>query len=200
MIVMGEKPTYFDTRSEFWKKYWDRAKDFHAFLGGASPEHAARWRDAFQRTPELGDEDVARLQGYNRELNVLAYGGTWCMDCARTGPILKKIVDVAGARVRLRFIEREASVELQDELRILGGLRTPVVVFFSEDWWEVDRYGDRTLSVYRSRAAREIGRGVDTGLMTPEALQSQTREWVDVFERVLLMLRLAPYLRKKYND
>ena len=114
--------------------------------------------------------------------------------------MLQKIVNACGDKVRLKVIERDASEELQDELRILGGLRTPVVVFLSEDWWEVDRFGDRTLSVYRSRAAREVGRGLDKGVLSHEALVTQLHEWVDIFERVLLMLRLAPLLRKRYGD
>lgn len=98
------------------------------------------------------------------------------------------------------MIERSVSKELQDELRILGGLRAPVVVFLSEDWWEVQRLGDRTLSVYKSRAAREIGMGEEVGVLSPNALAVQLEEWVQVFERVLLMLRLSPVLRKRHGD
>jgi len=195
-----QKPAYYDKRSEFWRHHFEMAQDYDAYLKESNPEHAKRWLESAERTPDLTGEQRQLLQSYNRELNVLMYAGIWCGDCARTGPLLQKIVNGCGDKVRLRIIERDASEELQDELRILGGLRTPVVVFLSEDWWEVDRFGDRTLSVYRSRAAREVGRGLDKGVLSHEALATQLQEWVDIFERVLLMLRLAPFLRKRYGD
>lgn len=197
---MTQKPVYYDKRSEFWKRHFDKAQDYDAYLKQSNPEHASRWLENAKRTPDLTEEQRQRLQGYNRKLNVLMYAGIWCGDCARQGPMLKKIVDACGEKVKLRVIERGASEELQDELRILGGLRTPVVIFLSEDWWEVNRFGDRTLSVYRSMASREIGRALDTGVLSPNALATQLQEWVEIFERVLLMLRLAPFLRKRYGD
>lgn len=195
-----QEPAYCDKRSEFWKRHFDMAQDYEAYLKQSSAEHVKRWLENAERSPDVTEEQRQHLQGYDRKLNVLMYAGVWCGDCARTGPMLKRIVDACGEKVKLKVIEQDASEELQDELRILGGLRTPVVVFLSEDWWEVDRFGDRTLSVYRSRAAREARRGLDKGVLSHEALATQLQEWVDIFERVLLMLRLAPFLRKRYGD
>jgi len=200
---MGErrqKPVYYDRRSDFWRSHFAMARDYSSYLGGSDAEHAQRWIEFEKRTPRLTDEQLDRLTGYNRRLNVLMYAGVWCGDCARQGPMLRKIVEACGDEVRLRIIEREASEELQDELRIVGALRVPMAVFLTEDWWEVARYGELTLSLYRSRAAREIGRGMDTGSLSPKALAVQLNEWVDVFERVLIMLRLSPPLRKRYDD
>jgi len=159
-----------------------------------------RWRDSEGRIPELTQEQLERLRGYYRELNVLVYSGVWCGDCARQGPMLKKIADAAGEKVNVRLIERDASEELQDELRILGALRVPVMVFLTEDFWEVGRFGERTLSVYRSKAAREIGRGADSGILSPRARERELAEWVDIFERILTMLRLSPPLRRRHGD
>jgi thiol-disulfide isomerase/thioredoxin len=195
-----QKPVYYDKRSEFWKLHFDRALDYDTYLKQSKNENTIRWFENEKRTPVLTEEQRQRLEGYDRELNVLVYAAIWCGDCARQGPMLKKIVDACGEKVRLRVIERNASEDLQDELRILGGLRTPVVVFLSEDWWEVDRFGDRTLSVYRSMVSREVGRGLDRGILSPDALATQLEEWVGIFERVLLMLRLSPFLRKRHED
>ena len=200
MSEKRQKTVYYDKRSDFWKSHFTMAKDYSSYLGGSDPKHAQRWIEFEKRTPRLTDEQLERLIGYNRRLNVLMYSGVWCGDCARQGPMLRKIVDACGDKVGLRIIEREASEELQDELRIVGALRVPMVVFLSEDWWEVARYGERTLSVYRSKAAREIGRGMDAGILSPKVLAVQLDEWVDVFERVLIMLRLSPPLRKRYGD
>jgi thiol-disulfide isomerase/thioredoxin len=197
---LTDKPTYYDKRSEFWKRYWDMSLEYEEYLKKSDPEKVPRWRESEGRVPELTEEQRGRLQGYDRELNVLVYTGIWCGDCSRQGPLLKKIVEASGDKVNLRFIERDISEELQDELRILGALRVPLVVLLSEDFWEVGRFGERTLSVYRSKAAREIGRGSDSGILSPKAREKELAEWVDIFERALIMVRLSPPLRRRHGD
>jgi len=197
---MTDPPGYYDKRSNFWRKHFEAGVTLESFMKSGKPEEVALWKERADRTPELTREQTARLEGYNRELNILVYAGTWCGDCSRQAPMLKKIVEVAGEKVRLRFIDRESSKELQDELRLVGGLRVPVVVFLTEDFWEVGRFGERLLHVYRSKAAREIGRGVDEGVLSPHALELEMAEWVDIFERMLLMVRLSPPLRRRHGD
>jgi len=197
---MTEKPAYYDTRSKFWRRHFEMAANYDDWTAESNQKLAQRWIDQAVRTPKLSEGQRERLAGYDRKLNVLLYGGIWCGDCARSGPMLKRIAEACGELVVLRVIDREASEELKDELRILGATRVPFVVFLSEDFWEVDRFGDRSLSVYRAKANREIGRGFPSGILSPRALAEEMEEWVDVFERVLIMLRLAPQLRKRYGD
>ncbi|MDH5199497.1 MAG: thioredoxin family protein [Candidatus Bathyarchaeota archaeon] len=197
---MTEKLAYFDMRSDFWRRNWEMASDYDSWIGGSAPGMARRWIESGARTPALTDDQLARLRGYDRRMNVLMYAGIWCGDCARTGPMLRKIAEACGDGVLLRVIDRDASGELRDELRLVGATRVPVVVFLSEDWWEVGRFGDRTLSVYRAKAAREVGRGQPAGVLAPVALEAEMGEWVDVFERMLLMIRLSPPLRRRHGD
>ena len=194
------KPVYYDKRSRFWGKHFERASDYESYLASSDPKHAVRWRESESRAPALTDEQRRRLSDLNREMTVLMYCGAWCGDCSRQGAYLKSIADACGNSVHLRLIDREASEELQDELRIVGALRVPVVVFLTEDYWELGRFGERTLSVYKSKAAREIGRGDDAGILSPRARERELAEWVDIFERFLLMARLSPPLRKRHND
>jgi thiol-disulfide isomerase/thioredoxin len=191
--------SYHDNRAHFWKKHYEMALPYEEYLK-TDPEKAVRWREFEPRAPTLSGEQKKRVQDYNREINILAMVGIWCGDCVRTTSIIRKIVEAAGEKVNIRFIERETSPELVEELRILGATRVPRIVFLTEDFWEIDRAGDRLLPVYRAKAAREIGMNYDAGVMTPKAIQEETEAWLDVFERVLLMARLAPPLRKRYND
>jgi hypothetical protein len=115
-------------------------------------------------------------------------------------PIIRKIVEAAGEKINIRLIERETSPELMEELRMLGATRVPRVVFLTEDFWEIDRAGDRLLPVYRAKAAREIGMNFDAGVMSPKALLEEIEAWVNELERILLMTRLSPILRHRYND
>ena len=197
---MTEKPTYYDKRAEFWKRHFNMAKPYDDFINESDQEKAARWREMAKRLPELTPDQEDLLQDWDRELNILMYGGIWCGDCARQGPMLKKLADAAGEKVHLRVIDREASEELQDELRILGALRVPMVVFLTEDFWEVGRFGDRLLTVYRAKASKEISRGQPQGVLSPRALEAEMAEWVDVLERMLSMVRLSPPLRKRHGD
>ncbi len=192
-----------DPRASFWREHFDLAYDYDRYLQRSDPARASRWHDMDGQIPELTDAQIARLAPYrNRTLNVLVYSGVWCGDCIRQGPMLKRVANAAGENVQLRIIEREASPKLMEELRILGGHRVPVVVFLSEDFYEVGRFGDRLLSAYRAIAVRSVGAACDTGLVAPpaEALAAELADWVDVFERMLIMVRVSPFLRSRHGD
>lgn len=197
---MSDTPGYHDKRSEFWKSLFEQASDYDAYLAGSKQEYVQRWRDSEKRAPALSEGQLKRLQGYDREMNILVYCGVWCGDCSRQGPLLKEITDAIGDEANLRFLEREVSPELMDELRIVGATRVPIVVFLSEDFWEMARFGERTLSVYRAKAAREIGREFEAGILSPKARERELADWVDIFERILIMLRLSPPLRRRHGD
>jgi thiol-disulfide isomerase/thioredoxin len=200
MSGQGENPAYYDIHADLWRRSWEAVKTIDKFLVGAPHDQVQRWTESAKRAPELSTDQRARLQGYNRTIRVLMLGTPWCLDCARVAPYLKGIVEVIGEKAELRIIDRDASNELRDELKIMGAPRIPRVVILSEDWFEVDRLGDRSLSVYRSRMAREIGRGKDHGVLSPAARQTELVEWVDAVERTLIILRTTPSLRKRYND
>jgi hypothetical protein len=191
---------YQDNRSSFWRKHFELGKDYNTYLQEGDPSHVSRWLDSMERIPDLEDDDKKRIQGYNRKMNVLVYSGIWCGDCVRQVPLIKKISDVAGELVQVRIVEREMSPELMEELRLVGAYRVPITIFLSENFWEIGRSGDRTLSVYRAKAAREVGYEYVKGILTHRARKSEMTEWIDMFERMFLMLRLSPPLRKKYRD
>ena len=54
--------------------------------------------------------------------------------------MIKQIVDACDEEVRMRVIDRDLDPALRDELRIMGAMRIPVVVFLTEDFFEVQRY------------------------------------------------------------
>jgi hypothetical protein len=197
---MSDKSVYYDKRSGFWKKYWEEAKPYDQYLSEHDASLTKRWFETMDRLPELEPEQIKKLAGYNRQLNIFIYSGVWCGDCSRQGPMLKKIKDTLGNDADLRVIDREGREELQDELRIVGAVRVPMVVFLSEDFWELGRFGDRMLTVYRAKAAREIGREFNAGILSPRSLMNEMSEWVEIVERMLIMLRLSPPLRRRYND
>lgn len=195
------KPKYYDIRAGFWREHFDLAQPYEDYLGASEADKAQRWRDMEEILPAPGAEYRERLGSIARRLNILMYSGVWCGDCVRQGPMLRRITE-ACADAHLRIIDRDASEALKDELRILGAMRVPIVVFLTEEFMEIGRFGDRLLTVYRAKAQREMGATCDTGLVAPplEQLLAEQAEWVDVFERMLLMARLSPPLREKHGD
>jgi len=141
------------------------------------------------------------LAGFARSMPVLCLAGAWCGDCINQCPAFDHFARAA-TRIDLRFLDRDAKPEIRDLLAINGGHRVPVVVFLSEDWFEVSRYGERTLSIYRRLAAQQLGPACPTGLVPPvaESLAATTLDWLAEFERAQLILRLSPRLRSKYGD
>ncbi len=133
---------------------------------------------------------------------VLVLNGAWCGDCINQCPIFDHAARAAGGAIDLRFLDRDARPEVRDALTINGGQRVPVVVFLSEDYFEVARYGDRTLSTYIRMAGSQLGPACPTGLVPPEgeALDTVVAEWLDQFERAHLILRLSSRLRQKHDD
>jgi hypothetical protein len=205
---MPERPKYYDIRAGFWRRHFEAALAYPAYLKASDPAKAQRWRELEEQLPSVTDDQRERLAASpkrehgRRTMKVLVYSAAWCGDCVRQGPMLQRLADTCGPTVELRLIDRDASLELQDELRILGALRVPVAVFLSEDWFEIGRFGDRMLSAYRAKAAREFGPACDSGIVAPsrDRLAAELEEWVGVFERMLLMLRLSPLLRERYGD
>jgi hypothetical protein len=192
---MDGKSEYFDLRSTFWKKAYETALEYEKYLDQAPSVLAQRWRDKAGAIPPLGDTQRQRLKGYHRSLHVLMVCGAWCGDCMRQGPIIKRIVDGCDDGVTLRMMDRDANPQVRDELRILGAMRVPVVVFLTEDFFEVGRFGDQMLSTYRNMAANALGRNA-----LKDDSTSEMSEWLDIFERMLIMTRLSPFLRQRHGD
>jgi hypothetical protein len=191
---------YVDVRQELWREEFARALQYEKYLAASDQAHVSKWR-ALEDKISIPDDRVDEIRGFSRRMNVLVYSGVWCGDCVRQGPIFAEIAR-SSDRIDLRFRERDDDCRLGEELRMNGARKVPVVVFLSEDFFEVARFGDRTLSVYRRMARDRLGLSCSTGLVPPPPLELETevREWTDIFERIHIILRLAPMLRARYGD
>lgn len=197
---MNQTSKYYDRRSSFFREYFEKGLPFPDYIASGDSGQQARWKEYAMRI-KPGDSQYKLLLSFKRRINVLVLSGIWCGDCARQGPMLRAIEEAAPT-ITVHFVESRANPELQDELRILGATRVPVVVALSEDFFEVSRFGDRTLGAYRHKAEAEFGPACDAGLgnQSPPELAEELAEWVAHFERIQLMLRLAPALRERYQD
>lgn len=191
---------YWDNRSEFFKKYFELGKGYEAYLAGGTEEERSKW-EAMAANIQLNSNQKAIVSSFKRELNVIVMSGIWCGDCVRQGPMLRAI-EQANDKLTFRYLDNRDNPPLQEELRINGAQKVPVVLALSEDFYELSRFGDRHLSVYRRKAEQEFGPACDAGILPPgqDELNVELDEWVGFFERIQHMLRLAPALRSKYLD
>jgi hypothetical protein len=184
-----------------WSNVFAAASPYTSFLDQyATAPQRARW-DTMHAQFSLSAEQRDLLGDFARSMPVVCLAGAWCGDCINQCPIFDHFAQ-ASTRIDLRFLDRDTKPEIRDSLTINGGHRVPVVIFLSEDWYEVARYGERTLSNYRRMAAEQLGLACPTGLVAPasEAMAGITAEWLAEFERAQLILRLSPRLRSQHGD
>jgi hypothetical protein len=174
---------------------------YHDFLDRhATEDQKNHWRQVHDHV-QLTHTQRHLLSSFQREMNVLCLAGAWCGDCINQCPAYGRFAEAAPT-IHLRFLDRDDHADVQRELQINGGDRVPVVVFFSEDGFEVARYGERTLSKYRQLMRDQAGPSCPTGLIVPgdSLLPQVTQDWLNEFERVQWLLRLSPRLRQKHGD
>ena len=88
-------------------------------------------------------------------------------------------------------------------LSVCGGARVPVVLFASEDNFQLGFYGDKTLAKYRELVANlDQGPACPTGIMLPgqTAPDGVVQDWLEQFERAQWICRTSARLRKLHND
>jgi hypothetical protein len=168
----------------------------------ANEVQRGRWQAMYDKA-ELTDAQKALLASFQRHMKVLCVTGVWCGDCVNACPIYQRIAEASPA-IDLRFIHRPMRFDAEDgapdtllmnELSICGGARVPVLVFLSEDGYECERYGERTLATYRSKVSKMEGLTCPIGVAPPDdLLAANVAEWLQHFERVQLMLLTSPRL------
>jgi thiol-disulfide isomerase/thioredoxin len=184
-----------------WMNVFSEALPYNSFLDQyATPAQRTRW-DAMNERFQLLPSQKEQLGGFVRPMPVICLAGAWCGDCINQCPAFVQFAK-ASPKIDLRFLDRDIRPEVRDELAINGGHRVPVLVFLSEDGFEVFRYGERTLSTYRRLAAEQLGPACPTGFVPPadDAVAATTTEWLQEFERAQIILRLSPRLRSKHGD
>lgn len=173
-------------------------EDFLRRYGNSSDQ--AKWQQQWQQI-RLTPDQQAILSSFRRKMPVLCLAGAWCGDCVIQCPIFQRFAESAPT-LDIRYLDRDDHADVQEVLRINGGNRVPVVVFFSEDGHEVARYGERTLSQYRLMGESVEGAFCPTGIPhgEQELTAAMVQEWLNEFERVHWILRLSPRLRKLHGD
>jgi ferredoxin len=174
---------------------------YEAYVASGKPNERQNWSTFHTRTALTPDQKQL-LAGFKRQINVLCISGTWCGDCVQQCPFLAHIEAANPSRIAVRFLDRDEHADLSGPLKICGGSRVPVVLLMNEDFDFLSLAGDRTLSRYRTLAAKQLGGScpLPGAAVPPDEIAAQLADWVAEFERVHLMLRLSNKLRQRHGD
>ena len=186
----------------FLKEHYDRGLDYEAFVASGEAEgHRPQWDQRYAQL-ELLPVQKELVRSFAREMHVFCLSGTWCGDCALQGAAMQRIAEANPEKIHLRFIPRsEEHAELIVKNQINAGYRVPVTWFMAEDDEPVARFGDRTLSRYRSMARKALGDEANVEAEPPgDPVRAVLDEVLDEFERVHLVLRTSARLREKHGD
>tara|TARA_E500000318_G_scaffold111038_2_gene128227 strand:- start:168 stop:785 length:618 start_codon:yes stop_codon:yes gene_type:complete len=183
------------------RERFDRGLGYADYLETGTDHQQRSW-EAVRERATLSEPQRALLNGFVREVNILAISGIWCGDCVQQLPFLEAFRAANPDRVRLRYLDRDAHADFTRGITICSGNRVPVVVFMNEDFDFVSLFGDRTLSRYRAMAARQLGPScpVPGAAIAQDELDATLQDWLNELERVHLLCRLSTKLRGRYGD
>ena len=187
--------------SAFLAEKFSAALPYDRYVSTGTPEQQRRWKQVYD-VASLNPSQKQLVGGFVRDLKVLVVSGIWCGDCVQQCPLLQRIAEGNPARIDLRLVDRDEHRDLSGQLRINAGDRVPVALFMGEDFELCSMYGERTHSRYRALARTQLGASCPVGLAPPDAdeVAATLQDWLNEFERMHLLLRLSPRLRKKHGD
>ena len=103
----------------------------------ANDAQKQRWQQMMEMV-KLTPAQRELLGAFTRRINVLVLAGAWCGDCINQCPIFEHFA-AAAPDLQTRYLDRDEHADVQRELRINAGDRVPVLVFFSEDGFDLRR-------------------------------------------------------------
>jgi len=186
------------------KSAFDKAHPFDEFIARAEPDHQPQWRQRYDQL-ELDPGQRALVESFTRQMNILCLTGPWCGDCALQGAALARIANANPPTIHLRFIPRaDEHADLIVRNAINAGFRVPLTWLMAEDFEPCARFGDRTLSRYRSMARKAQPPFPEGSIVLApppkNPIREVLREVLDEVERIQLMLRLSHRLCAKHGD
>jgi hypothetical protein len=150
-----------------FRKLWDEALSFEAFVAACKAEHCGLWQGIY-KLARIPDWAVAAVPpGAGRKLLVIAED--WCGDASNTVPVMARLVDLAPG-LELRVIRRDENPELMDQYLTNGSRSIPIVIALDDRFQEIGHWGPRPNQLQTWVMANRA--------TTPKAeLYPQVRKW-----------------------
>jgi Thioredoxin len=150
-----------------FKKLWDQALTFEAFVASCKAEHCGLWQGIYDlaRVPAWAVDAIPEES--RRKLLVIAED--WCGDASNTVPIVAKFAEsVSGWE--LRVIQRDTYPEVMDQYLTNGSRSIPIVIALDESLQEIGHWGPRPTELQAWVMANKA-------TMAKSELYPQIRKW-----------------------
>jgi len=125
---------------------WDAAIKYNKFLTKAR-EHIeimkARYSDL-----QLTEKDLDTLGNLQNEIRILVIGTDRCSDSSGVIPILARM-EAAAPKVELRILDSDANARYNQQFKVNGKRKTPVVLFLNNELQELCRWVERPNAAYK---------------------------------------------------
>ncbi len=123
-----------------FRKLWDEALTFDAFVTACKAEHCGLWEGVYKlaRVPEWAVTAVP--PGTQRKLLVIAED--WCGDASNTVPIIARLASQTPG-LELRILMRDRYPEVMDRYLTNGSRSIPIVIVLDESFIEIGHWGPR---------------------------------------------------------
>lgn len=144
--------------SEAYKEYFSNAityekykENFQAEMnqeeqgpyGQYLPQNWTR-QSRMDRKLKLSDALLDLSSKLDKKLNWLVITEHWCGDASQINPIISKVAELSEGKIDLRYIYRDANLELMDAHLTDGTSRSiPILLVFDEDFNLLGQYGPR---------------------------------------------------------
>ena len=150
-----------------FKKLWNEAFTFDAFVAACKAEHCGLWQGVYNlaRIPDWAV--AATSTGAKRKLLVIAED--WCGDASNTVPVIAKLTDQSPG-LELRIIMRDANPEVMDQYLTNGSRSIPIVIALDESFHEIGHGGPRPAELQSWVMANR-------GVLPKAELYPQVRRW-----------------------
>jgi hypothetical protein len=177
------------------------AHPYDAYVATGTPDQQEKWHTSREGIALTPPQQVLLLS-FKRKVNILISSGIWCGDCSAQCPMLAAIGAANPGLLDVRFLNRDAHMDLAQEISICGGYRVPTVLCLNEEFDLVSLMGDKSLTRLRATAARKLGAACALpGAPVPvDETAATLQDWVNEVERVQLLVRLSTKLRAKHKD
>ena len=166
---------------------WNDAISYEEFLK-TTRENVEIIKARFNDVP-MNESEQELISSIQNDIKILVLGTARCNDTAGVLPILARIASVASPKVELRILDSDKHAKYHQNFRVNGKLKTPVVLFLSNEYEELCRWVERPNAAYqiineKSKPNLEERRnGLKALYSDPEIQRQALNEFMDLLLR-----------------
>jgi hypothetical protein len=140
-----------------YASYWDQAIPFRQYATNVETEAATNptegnskyvpinWKrmQRIQKTYDLSPVAVELLGKLNKRIRWLVITENWCGDSAQSTPIMEKMAEAADGYIEMRFIYRDANIDLMNAHLTGTSMSIPKVIQLDDAFHVTGSWGPR---------------------------------------------------------